>query len=126
MGKREIKHPDKQVDTGAYSAGVEVDGWVYVSGQGPLDLKTGQIVPGDIEVQTRVTLEHVRKILAAAGCTMDDVVKCTVHLLHIEDFQRFNKTYAEFFTGVRPARTTVQSVLIDGILVEIDAVAKRR
>lgn len=125
MGKREIKHPDKKVDTGAYSAGVDVDGWVYVSGQGPLDLKTGEIVAGDIEVQTRVTLEHIQKILKEAGCSMNDVVKCTVHLLNIEDFPRFNATYAEFFTGVRPARTTVQSVLIGGILVEIDAVAKK-
>ena len=125
MGKHEIKHPDKKVDTGAYSAGVEVDGWVYVSGQGPLDLKTGEIVQGDIETQTRVTLNHIQKILAEAGCTMNDVVKCTVHLLNIDHFARFNKTYAEFFTGVKPARTTVQSVLIGGILVEIDAVAKK-
>lgn len=126
MAKKEIKHPDKQVDTGAYSAGVEVDGWVYVSGQGPLDLKTGEIVQGDIAVQTKVTLDHVKKILEAAGCTMDDVVKCTVHLLNLEDFPAYNKVYAEYFTGVRPARTTVQSGLIGGILVEIDAVAKKR
>jgi 2-iminobutanoate/2-iminopropanoate deaminase len=126
VAKKEIKHPDKQVDTGAYSAGVEVDGWVYVSGQGPLDLKTGEIVQGDIAVQTKVTLDHVKKILEAAGCTMDDVVKCTVHLLNLEDFPAYNKVYAEYFTGVRPARTTVQSGLIGGILVEIDAVAKKR
>lgn len=125
MAKKEIKHPDKQVDTGAYSAAVDVDGWVYVSGQGPLDLKTGEIVQGDIKVQTRVTLEHVKKILEAAGCTMDDVVKCTVHLLNLDDFPAYNEVYGEYFAGVRPARTTVQSGLIGGILVEIDAVARR-
>ncbi len=125
MSKREVKHPDKKVATGAYSAAVEADGWVYVSGQGPLDLKTGQIVEGDIESQTRVTLDHVKTILAEAGCTMDDVVKCACHLLDIQDFNGFNKVYAEYFTGVRPARTTVQSVLGGGMKVEIDAVARK-
>ncbi len=125
MSKREIKHPDKQVSTGAYSAAVEADGWVYVSGQGPLDLKTGKIIEGDIETQTRVTLDHIQKILAEAGCTMDDVVKCACHLLDIKDFDGFNKVYAQYFTGVRPARTTVQSVLWGGIKVEIDATARK-
>jgi len=124
MAKIEIKHPDKKVSTGAYSAGVLADGWLYVSGQGPLDLKTGQVVSGTIEEETRLTLQHVGKILEAAGCTFDDVVKCTCHLQDIKDFDRFNAVYAEFFKGVRPARTTVQSVLAMGIKVEIDAIAK--
>lgn len=124
MAKTEIKHPDKQVSTGAYSAGVLMDGWLYVSGQGPLDLKTGQVVRGTIEEETRLTLEHVGKVLKAAGCTFDDVVKCTCHLLDINDFDRFNAVYAEFFPNIKPARTTVQSVLGMGIKVEIDAIAK--
>src|SRR3954453_18751096 len=80
MPKREIKHPDKEKSTGAYSAAVEIDGWVYVSGQGPVDPRTAQPVRGTIEEETRYTLEHIKKILAAAGCTLDDVVKSTVHL----------------------------------------------
>ena len=124
MPKVEIKHPEKQVSTGAYSAGVLCDGWLYVSGQGPLDMKTGAIVGETIEEQTRLTLGHVGKILAAAGCTFDDVVKCTCHLSDIKDFDRFNKVYSEVFTGIRPARTTVQSVLWGGIKVEIDCVAR--
>ena len=124
MAKREIKHPDKQADTGAYSAAVEVDGWVYVSGHGPLDMKTGKVVEGDIETQTRITLEHIQKVLAAAGCSMDDVVKSTCHLQDIDDFPGFNKVYAGFFKGVRPARTTVQSTLL-GIKVEIDVIARK-
>lgn len=126
MPKIEVKHPDKTASTGAYSAGVLMDGWLYISGQGPLDLKTGNVVPGSIEDQTRVTLEHIGKILAAAGCSFDDVVKCACHLADIRDFDRFNRIYAEFFSGVRPARTTVQSVLWGGIKVEIDAIARAR
>jgi 2-iminobutanoate/2-iminopropanoate deaminase len=126
MPKTEIKHPDKQVSTGAYSAGVLIDGWLYVSGQGPLDMKTGQIVEGTIEEQTRLTLTHVGKVLEAAGLSFEDVVKCTCHLSDIKDFDRFNGVYAEFFKGVRPARTTVQSMLWGGIKVEIDAVARAK
>jgi 2-iminobutanoate/2-iminopropanoate deaminase len=124
MAKTEIKHPDKQVSTGAYSAGVLMDGWLYVSGQGPLNLKTGEVVRGTIEEETRLTLEHVGKVLQAGGCTFDDVVKCTCHLSDIQNFDRFNAVYAEFFKGVKPVRTTVQSGLGLGIKVEIDAIAK--
>ena len=124
MPKTEIHHPDKRVSTGAYSAAVAWDGWLFISGQGPLDMRTGEVVSGTIEQETRLTLSHVGAILQAAGCSFDDVVKCTCHLSDIRDFDRFNQTYAEFFTGIRPARTTVQSVLGDGIKVEIDAIAR--
>ncbi len=124
MSKREIKHPDRVLRPAAYSAAVVVDGWVYVSGQGPLDMKTGKVVEGSIEEQTRLTLNHIRQILEAAGCTLDDVVKCTCHLKEIQDFDRFNSVYVEFFKGIRPARTTVQSTLWGGIKVEIDAIAR--
>lgn len=122
--KTEVRHPDKQVSTGAYSAGVLVDGWLYISGQGPLDLTTGQVVEGSIEDQTRLTLSHIGKILQAGGCSFEDVVKCTCHLADINDFDRFNRAYSELFKGVLPARTTVQSVLWGGIKVEIDAIAR--
>ena len=124
MSKIEIKHPDKEVSTGAYSAGVLIDGWLYVSGQGSVDLKTGEILHGTIEEETMVTLSHIEKIVVAAGGSIDDIVKCTVHLSDINDFDRFNAAYGTFFTGIRPARTTVQSGLSDGIKIEIDAIAK--
>ena len=124
MNKREILHPDKKVSTGAYSAGLVVDGWLYISGQGPMDLKTGQVLHGSIQEETRTTLAHIDKILRAAGCTPEDVVKCTCHLADIKDFDGFNAVYAEYFQGVRPARTTVQSVLWGGIKVEIDAIVR--
>jgi 2-iminobutanoate/2-iminopropanoate deaminase len=124
MAKIEVKHPDKQVNTGAYSAGVICDGWLFISGQGPLDLKNGTVVHGTIEEETALTLKHIEKILHAAGCTFDDVVKTTVHLADINEFAAYNAEYAKFFTGIRPARTTVQSVLWGGIKIEIDAVAR--
>jgi 2-iminobutanoate/2-iminopropanoate deaminase len=124
MSKIEIKHPDKSVNTGAYSAAVMIDGWLFISGQGPLDLSTGEVISGTIEEETILTLSHIRKIVDAAGGSIDDIVKCTVHLSNINDFDRYNAAYASFFTGVRPARTTVQSVLSDGIKIEIDAIAR--
>jgi len=125
MPKREIKHPDKLVSTGSYSAGIQIDGWLFISGQGPLDLRTGEVVRGSIEDETQLTLSHIGKILEIAGYSFDDVVKCTCHLADIRDFDGFDRAYSKFFYGVRPARTTVQSVLWNGIKVEIDAIARR-
>lgn len=124
MARREVFHPDKRVNTGHYSAGLVVDGWLYVSGQGPLDLKTGQVIRGTIQEETRLTLDHIDRILAAAGCSRRDVVKCTCHLSDIADFDGFNEAYGQYFGDVKPARTTVQSVLWGGIKVEIDAIAR--
>jgi 2-iminobutanoate/2-iminopropanoate deaminase len=125
MPKREIKHPDKLVSTGSYSAGIQFDNWLFISGQGPLNLQTGEVVRGSIEDETRLTLSHIGKILEAAGYSFEDVVKCTCHLADIRDFDGFDRVYSEFFSGIRPARTTVQSVLWNGIKVEIDAIARR-
>src|SRR6187401_2423796 len=90
MNKTETKHPDKSVSTGAYSAGVLVDGWLYISGQGPLDLSTGKVVSGTIEEETLHTLSHIKKIVEAAGGEITDIVKCTVHLSDINDFDKYN------------------------------------
>ncbi|MEI3798347.1 MULTISPECIES: RidA family protein [unclassified Chitinophaga] len=119
----EVKSTVKTADTGAYSAAVLVNGWLYISGQGPLDLKSGAVISGSIEEETALTLSHIREIVQAAGGTMQNIVKCTVHLSDINDFDRFDKTYAAIFPEIKPARTTVQSVLSDGIKIEIDAVA---
>jgi 2-iminobutanoate/2-iminopropanoate deaminase len=123
MGKTEIRHPEKTVNTGAYADAVLVDGWLYVSGQGPLDLATGKVLRGTIEEETLLTLSHIKKITEAAGGTIDDIVKCTVHLEDINDFARYDAAYSSFFS-FKPARTTVQSVLFDEIKIEIDVVAR--
>jgi 2-iminobutanoate/2-iminopropanoate deaminase len=126
MSKVKVVHPDRDPNfvTGAYSDGVLVDGFLFVSGQACVDFKTSSFVLGTIEEETTRTLNNVKAIIEAAGATMDDVVKCTVHLSDIKDFDRYNKVYASYFTAIKPARTTVQSVLAENIKVEIDAIVK--
>ncbi len=124
MAKIEIKHPDKTVSTGSYSAGVLCDGWLYVSGSCAQDLRSGEILHGSIEEETRTALASLGKVLAEAGCTFEDVAKCTCHLASIDDFDGFDRAYREFFPGIKPARTTVQSVLWGGAKVEIDMIAR--
>lgn len=126
MERVEIKHPDRKVHTGSFSGGVLADGWLFVSGQAALDLTTGETLSGSIEEETRITMDHIGKILAQAGATFDDIVKCTCHLADIRDFDGFDRAYAPYFPGVKPARTTVQSVMGRGIKVEIDAIAMTR
>ncbi len=110
---------------GAYSPGLQVGDFVFVSGQGPLAPETGEIVGNTIEEQTARTLDNVKAHLEAGGVAMDDVVKCTVHLSDINNFNRFNEVYATYFSDPKPTRTTVQSVLWPGLLVEIDAIAHK-
>lgn len=126
MEKFEVRHPGRSsaFSTGAYSDGVVIDGFVFVSGQASVDFTTSTFMPGSIEEETHRTLQNIRAILEEAGGTMEQIVKCTVHLEDIGQFDRYNKVYAEYFPGIKPARTTVQSVLSEGIKVEIDCIAK--
>jgi 2-iminobutanoate/2-iminopropanoate deaminase len=125
MSKEEVKQPGKEKAVGSYSAGIKSGGFLFVSGCGPVDIVTGKVIEGTIEEQTKITLGYIDSILTAGGCTSDDVVKSTVHLLDIDDFADFDKVYAAYFANQpRPARTTVQSVLWGDIKVEIDVIAK--
>jgi 2-iminobutanoate/2-iminopropanoate deaminase len=124
MANVEVKYPGKVAATGSYSPGLIRDGWLYVSGHCSQDMQSGEIIHGSIEDETRLALRHIGKILAAAGCGFEDVVKCTCHLSDINDFGGFDTAYREFFQNVKPARTTVESVLWDGAKVEIDAIAR--
>lgn len=108
---------------GPYTPAIIAGGFVYVSGQSPMKPGTREVVPGGIREQTRQVLENIRAILAAAGCTMADVVKVQAHLADIADFAAYNEVYAEYFPQPYPARTTVQSVLPGPFSVEIDVVA---
>ncbi|MBK5280217.1 MAG: RidA family protein [Bacteroidia bacterium] len=126
MSKIKVAHPERDANfvTGAYSDAVLVNGFLFVSGQSAVDFKTSAFVLGTIEEETIRTLENIKAIVENAGATMEDVVKCTVHLSDIKNFDRYNKIYATYFTGIKPARTTVQSVLAENLKVEIDAIVK--
>lgn len=126
MKKIQISHPDRDSDfvTGAYSDGVLIDGFLFISGQAAVDFKTSKFVLGSIEEETHRTIGNIKAIIEEAGATLEDVVKCTVHLNDIKEFDRYNKVYSQYFTGIKPARTTVQSVLGEGVKIEIDCIVK--
>ncbi|MBD3630455.1 Rid family detoxifying hydrolase [Cyclobacterium sp.] len=123
---KKIIHPkrDQGFDTGAYSDAILVDGFLFVSGQASVDFETSKFKLGTIEEETTQTLENIKAIIEAAGGNMADIVKCTVHLADIKEFDRYNKVYGSYFQEIKPARITVQSVLAEGLKVEIDCIAK--
>lgn len=123
MEKQEIRTDKAQKPSGPYSQGLRVGNRIYVAGQGPHVPETGKI-PEGIEAQVRQTMLNVKNVVESAGGTMDNIVKSTVHLAHLEDFEAFNRIYAEFFTPPYPVRTTVGSVLLFGMLVEVDVIAE--
>ncbi|MFL5581756.1 MAG: RidA family protein [Gemmatimonadaceae bacterium] len=107
---------------GAYSAVARAGNLVFVSGQIPKDPATGEIVKGDVRVQTRRVLENIRLALATAGLGLDDVVSVTAYLANVDDWGAFNQIYREILKAPYPTRTTVGAQL-RGILVEISAIA---
>jgi 2-iminobutanoate/2-iminopropanoate deaminase len=108
---------------GPYSQAIKFANLLFVSGQIPLDPHSGEIVGGDIEVQTKQVLENLQAIVAASGMGLDDVLKCTCFLKDMEHFARFNSVYATYFGDVLPARETVEvSRLPKDVLVEISAI----
>lgn len=124
--KRPVATDGAPAAIGPYSQAVVAGGFVFLSGQIPLDPERGKIVEGSIEDETRQALKNLAAVLAAEGLTLDAVVRTTVFLTDLEDFPRVNQTYAEFFTEPFPARATVQVVALPrGARVEIDAIASR-
>ncbi len=111
---------------GPYSQAVESKGILFVSGQLGVDPVTGTMVEGGVREQTRRLLENMKTVLLAAGYNLDDVVKCTVYLKDIGDFQAMNEVYATFFAEHPPARAAFQVAALPlDALVEIEAVAVR-
>ena len=93
MDKIEVKHPARNASfsTGAYSDGVIVDGFLFISGQAAIDYKTSSFKSGTIEEETALTLQNIKAIISAAGASMEQVVKCTVHLSDIREFDQYDK-----------------------------------
>ncbi|WP_440058954.1 RidA family protein [Thermogladius sp. 4427co] len=109
---------------GPYSQAVRVGPWLFVSGQIPIDPFTGRVVEGDVAVQARRVLENIKAILESEGYSLGDVVKATVYLADLKDFQAFNEVYSEYFRENPPARTTIQAAgLPRGVRIEIDVIA---
>lgn len=108
---------------GPYSQATRAGGFVFVSGQLPLDPDTGKIVPGGIAEQTRRSVENVQAVLEAGGSSIDDTVKTTIYLQDIGDFAAMNEVYASVFGTSVPARAAVEvAALPKGALVEIEAI----
>jgi 2-iminobutanoate/2-iminopropanoate deaminase len=126
MAKEIVRSSNAPQPIGPYSQGTLAAGFLFVSGQGAIDPKVGQIVTGDIEAQTKQVLTNIKNIVEAAGLSMNDIVKVSVFLKNMEDFKRMNEVYKSFFTENPPARTTVETRLpLPNMLIEIEAIAHR-
>lgn len=111
---------------GPYSQAVQVPpgSWTFLSGQIPLDPKTGQLVPGDVAAQAQRVMENLKAVLAAAGLNFGHVVRCTIFLTDLNDFSTVNEVYGRYFDQPPPARSTIQVAgLPRGAKLEIDAIA---
>jgi 2-iminobutanoate/2-iminopropanoate deaminase len=122
--KKIISTSDAPQAIGPYSQGVRVGSTIYFSGQIPLDPKTGQLVSGDIKVQAKRVMENIGGLLRAEGLNYDDIVKTTIFLADINDFQAVNEIYGSYFKQAPPARSTVQAgALPKGAGLEIEVIA---
>jgi len=111
---------------GPYSQAIEVNGFIFASGQIPLDPATGNIVEGGIKEQTKQALTNASKIMEVAGLSMANVIKTTVFMADMNDFAAMNEVYATFFSEPYPARSAVAvKALPKGVLVEVECVAAR-
>ena len=119
-----IYTPNAPAAIGPYSQAVQAGNMLFVSGQIPIDPATGAFAGSDIAAQTHQSLTNVKNILAAAGYSLNDVVKTTVLLADIADFAAMNAVYAEYFSEKKPARACFAAKdLPKGALVEIEAIA---
>jgi 2-iminobutanoate/2-iminopropanoate deaminase len=119
-----IAPPGAPAPRGPYSPAVRAGDFIFVAGQGPVDPATQKLSYGDIQHETRLTLQNIGRILHACGASFADVVKVSVFLRDGGDFAAMNAVYAEFFGENKPARTTVEAKFADPLMkVEIDCIA---
>lgn len=111
---------------GPYSQGTEANGVIFISGQLPIDAKTGMMAPADVKAQTAASLKNIEAILSKAGLTMDHIMKTTVLMTDLSKFGEMNEVYATFFKKAAPARAAYEvKALPKGAMVEIEAIAIR-
>jgi 2-iminobutanoate/2-iminopropanoate deaminase len=119
-----IATPNAPQAIGPYSQAIRANGFLFVSGQIPLDPASGQLVAGGVAEQTRRVLQNLQAIVEAAGSSMDKVVRTTVYLKDMGEFAAMNEVYAKFFPQSAPARATVEVArLPKDVRVEIDLIA---
>jgi 2-iminobutanoate/2-iminopropanoate deaminase len=124
LPKKHVQTANAPKPIGPYSQAVIAGGLIFVSGQIPLDPRTGELIEGDIEVQTEQVLKNLMAILKEAKAGPEHVVKATVFLRDLQDFPRMNEVYARYFGKEPPARSTVQAAALPrGVAVEIDVIA---
>ena len=122
--KRTIHSENGPPAKGPYSHAVAYGDLIFVSGQGPVDPKTGEIVRGNLETEVTLTLKNLETVLKDSGSSLDNVLKVTVFLSDIDNFSEFNEIYKRFFTSDHPARTCIQAGRLPfDIKVEIEAIA---
>lgn len=122
--KRVISSEGAPRAIGPYSQAIRAGNLVFCSGQVGLDPATQAMVPGGVEPEARCALENLKAVLGAAGLSLADVVRTTIYLVDLDDFQRVNAVYGSFFPGEPPARVTIGvAALPKGARVEIDAIA---
>jgi 2-iminobutanoate/2-iminopropanoate deaminase len=127
MNRQPIQSADAPAAIGPYSQAIRVGSTVYLSGQIPLDPKTGQFVEGGVREQTEQVLRNLAAVLEAAGTGLDRVVKTTVFLADMDDFAAMNEVYGRYFAEDPPARATVQAArLPKDARVEIEVIALAR
>lgn len=119
-------HTDKApAAIGPYSQAMVSDGWVFCSGQIPLDPDTMEVIDGDVTDQTELVMTNLTRVLEAAGARLDTVLKTTIFLADMGDFQKVNEVYGRHFGNHRPARATVAvRELPKSVLVEVECVAR--
>jgi 2-iminobutanoate/2-iminopropanoate deaminase len=122
--KKIISTSEAPAAVGPYSQAIRIGNFVFCSGQIPLDPKTGEIVLGDVNAQTRRVMENIAAVLRAEGLNFGNVIKTTIFLTSLADFQTVNELYGSYFKSDPPARSTVQvAALPKGANVEIEVIA---
>jgi len=123
--KKQIISTDKAPGAiGPYSQAVQIGRFLYTSGQIPLDAATGQIIEGDVQAQTKKVMENLQGVLAAAGTSLDNVIKTTVFIKNMDDFAKINEIYAQYFPNNPPARSCVEVARLPrDVQVEIEVIA---
>jgi len=124
MEKRVIQTERAPKAIGPYSQAIQAVGFLFLSGQVPLDPKTGELVKGDIGQQTKQVLENIEGVLESQNLGMEDVVKATIFLKNIENFNQVNEVYSSYFPTSPPARSTVEVARLPrDVEIEIEAIA---